>query len=102
MSAAVPAGSRLEPRGLSPDPDAKATANHFGDSTTASPKSGSGEGSSVIRVDPASETEKSKNPTDPELSEEQQRQVDELRRRDAEVRAHEQAHAAAGGPYASA
>lgn len=32
-----------------------------------------------------------------ELSDEEQRQVDELRQRDQEVRAHEQAHAAAGG-----
>lgn len=36
------------------------------------------------------------------LTEEERRQVEELKRRDAEVRAHEQAHAAAGGPYAGA
>lgn len=34
-----------------------------------------------------------------ELSEEQQQQVTELKQRDAEVRAHEQAHVAAGGPH---
>lgn len=42
-------------------------------------------------------------PEDPqELTEEEQKQVDELKKRDAEVRAHEQAHAAVGGSYASA
>lgn len=34
-----------------------------------------------------------------ELTEEQQKQVTELKQRDAEVRSHEQAHVAAGGPY---
>lgn len=34
------------------------------------------------------------------LSQNEQRQVDDLRRRDREVRQHEQAHAAAAGPYA--
>ncbi len=36
------------------------------------------------------------------LSKEQQAQVRELKKRDAEVKAHEQAHAAVGGAYASA
>jgi len=36
------------------------------------------------------------------LNEAEQRQVDELKEIDAKVRAHEQAHAAAGGPHASA
>ncbi|MCC7167472.1 MAG: hypothetical protein IT565_07860, partial [Rhodospirillales bacterium] len=36
------------------------------------------------------------------LSEEAQQVVDKLRKRDAEVRAHEQAHVTAGGPYAGA
>ena len=36
------------------------------------------------------------------LTEEDRQKVEELKRRDAEVRAHEQAHAAAGGPYAGA
>ncbi|MBN2476999.1 MAG: hypothetical protein JXB62_20495 [Pirellulales bacterium] len=35
-----------------------------------------------------------------ELTEEQQRQVQQLKTRDREVRAHEQAHLAAAGPYA--
>ena len=36
------------------------------------------------------------------LTELESQKVDDLKRRDAEVRAHEQAHAAAGGPYAGA
>jgi len=41
--------------------------------------------------------------TDPSgLTEEEKAQVDELKQRDREVRAHEQAHAAVGGAYASA
>ena len=39
--------------------------------------------------------------TDLELSEEERRLLNELRARDAEVRAHEQAHLAAAGPYAN-
>lgn len=44
------------------------------------------------------ETDTSGNP----LSKEQQDQVRDLKKRDAEVKAHEQAHAAVGGAYASA
>ncbi|HDS16645.1 MAG TPA: hypothetical protein ENN66_08600 [Proteobacteria bacterium] len=42
-------------------------------------------------------------PTDSprELSEAEQNQINELKKRDAEVKAHEQAHLAAGGPYVS-
>lgn len=60
------------------------------------------------KVQPASEIEKTqdstsgKSITGEELSEEEERRVQELKERDAEVRAHEQAHAAAGGPYAGA
>ena len=44
-----------------------------------------------------------KAPGAPEqLSREEQREVDQLKQRDAEVRAHEQAHSAAGGRYAGA
>ena len=43
---------------------------------------------------------KADNPN--ELTEEEEKQVQELKQRDAEVRAHEQAHAAVGGSYASA
>ena len=48
----------------------------------------------------AEEAKKAKNPN--ELSEEEEKQVQELKKRDAEVKAHEQAHAAVGGSYASA
>ena len=53
----------------------------------------------------ASETTKenrnaSKGPLD-ELSADEQRLVDDLKKRDAEVKAHERAHIAAGGPYVS-
>jgi hypothetical protein len=37
-----------------------------------------------------------------ELTDEEKQRVDELRRKDAEVRRHEQAHKAAAGPYAQA
>lgn len=53
-------------------------------------------------VQPTSEGEKTKNSDPEDLSEEEQRQVADLKRRDAEVRAHEQAHSARGGAHASA
>ncbi len=60
------------------------------------------EASSKSKAGDAEASEKS-GPEDPqELTEEEQKQVDELKKRDAEVRAHEQAHAAVGGSYASA
>lgn len=60
------------------------------------------EASGKSDVAEAGSAEKS-GPEDPqELTEEEQKQVDELKKRDAEVRAHEQAHAAVGGSYASA
>lgn len=37
-----------------------------------------------------------------ELTEEEQKEVEDLKKRDEEVRAHEQAHKTAGGPYAGA
>ena len=49
---------------------------------------------------PLDQSEDSPNPQ--ELTDEQQQQVQELKKRDAEVKAHEQAHAAVGGSYASA
>lgn len=49
------------------------------------------------------EQEGEEEPTDPSgLTDEEKAQVDELKQRDREVRAHEQAHAAVGGAYASA
>ncbi len=57
------------------------------------------------QIEPGSETAKknrnsAKSPL-AELSSDEQRQVDDLKRRDAEVKAHERAHIAAGGPYVS-
>lgn len=53
------------------------------------------------RVAPASSASKPKG-SDDKLNEEQKRQVSELKRRDTEVRAHENAHSTAGGNYTSA
>ncbi len=48
----------------------------------------------------AEKSDNEKNSVD-DLTEEERRQVDELKKRDAEVKAHEQAHIAAGGAYVS-
>lgn len=48
------------------------------------------------------EEETSKPQLGEELTEEEEKRVQELKQRDAEVRAHEQAHATVGGSYASA
>ncbi len=50
----------------------------------------------------ASSASEKTNSENGQLSEEQQQQVTTLKKRDAEVRAHEQAHAAAGGAFAGA
>ncbi|MGH1351212.1 MAG: putative metalloprotease CJM1_0395 family protein [Methyloligellaceae bacterium] len=52
-------------------------------------------------VEETGEAAKSKSDTE-ELSEEEEQQVRELKQRDTEVKAHEQAHATVGGSYASA
>lgn len=49
---------------------------------------------------PSDQEGKSSGGSDQELSEEEKKQVSDLRKRDAEVRAHENAHAAAGGTHA--
>ncbi|NKB48363.1 MAG: hypothetical protein GKS02_03250 [Alphaproteobacteria bacterium] len=51
---------------------------------------------------PAGAPEPVRAPDPSNLTEEEQQQVEALKERDQEVRAHEQAHARAGGPYASA
>jgi len=48
------------------------------------------------------ESSKKEDPDKDGLTEEEEKQVKELKDRDREVRAHEQAHARVGGPYASA
>ncbi|WP_349358341.1 putative metalloprotease CJM1_0395 family protein [Stappia sp.] len=45
-------------------------------------------------------TDKPSTGAERELTEEQEKQVRELKKRDAEVKQHEQAHASVGGPYA--
>jgi hypothetical protein len=50
----------------------------------------------------ANDSSTTKSATGEPLTKEQEARVRELKQRDAEVRAHEQAHAAVGGPYASA
>ncbi len=57
--------------------------------------------SGVRFVEGSKESSKSKS-NDEELSEEEEQQVRELKQRDTEVKAHEQAHATVGGSYASA
>lgn len=71
-----------------------------------------GNSSPSVRVQPAGASEKSgEKPGDHSkatkadgqpLSEEEERQVQKLKETDAKVKAHEQAHAAAGGPHAGA
>ncbi len=51
---------------------------------------------------PASDGSSGKGRGGEELSEQEKRQVEKLKARDREVRAHEQAHARVGGPYAGA
>ncbi|SDR47275.1 putative metalloprotease CJM1_0395 family protein [Pseudovibrio sp. Tun.PSC04-5.I4] len=50
----------------------------------------------------ASSSEQTKNESNQEPSEAEQKNIQELKTRDAEVRTHEQAHAAAGGAFAGA
>jgi len=54
-----------------------------------------------VGVSPARKNENGPKGPLEELSPEEQRKVDELKKRDAEVKAHERAHLAAGGPYIS-
>lgn len=73
------------------------------------PPPGSSSGNAISRSSGESE-ETDEKPSQPgatntsgePLTKEQESQVRELKRRDAEVKAHEQAHAAVGGAYASA
>ena len=108
------------PSGRKEDGGLPGTNNPYTDGVLPADK---GPSSPSARIQPASEAQESTNqaggetasaPEKPEnpatgrkangepLSEAEQRQVAELKKTDAKVRAHEQAHAAAGGPYASA
>ncbi len=57
---------------------------------------------SLTRKDRVDLSSRARAATGEDLSEEQQKQVDELKKRDAEVRRHEEAHQRVGGQYASA
>ncbi len=54
------------------------------------------------RTDPSRPTSDERGAGERELTDEQKREVEQLKRRDREVKAHEQAHQAAGGAYAGA
>ncbi len=77
---------------------------------TEDPASGGGrhDAPTASRVNPAEDSGKPRSPgagtkaNGETLSEEEESQVRKLKDTDAKVRAHEQAHAAAGGPFASA
>ena len=64
----------------------------------SSSKQASNEGAEAA-ADPEAGTSSSPAGDSQELSEEEQREVEKLKDRDREVRAHEQAHVAAAGPY---
>jgi hypothetical protein len=66
------------------------------ETSTSKTKSGEGEQESAT-----GQSNQAGPKTDVELSEEERQILKELRARDAEVRAHEQAHLAAAGPYAN-
>ena len=57
------------------------------------------DGASLIAIQESGPAARRDNPT--ELTKEEQRVVQKLRRQDTEVRRHERAHAAAAGPYGS-
>ncbi len=57
---------------------------------------------SLTRSDTVDLSSAARSATGEDLTEEQQKQVDELKKRDAEVRRHEEAHQRVGGQYASA
>ncbi|MCK0070102.1 putative metalloprotease CJM1_0395 family protein [Kordiimonas laminariae] len=83
----------------------EASSETTGVSGVSSQQTNLGGASSIaLQVVEASErTESSRSSTaEADLSEEEQRQVEELKARDREVRTHEQAHAAVGAPYTSA
>jgi hypothetical protein len=89
---APPSSARLAAN-ASPDasPDSKSQAARPGQ-----------DGANATGATNANDPGTSKSATGEPLTKEQEAQVRELKQRDAEVRAHEQAHAAVGGPYASA
>jgi len=71
------------------------TANAIQQAETSAPGRSARDGTSERRASGA-------GGSDVELTEAEERQVRDLKKRDQEVRAHEQAHATVGGPYAGA
>jgi len=82
---------------------AKASSSGRTPDSALGTKSGLGETNSATNAAaPSGESEKSRSVASArELTEEQQREVEQLKQRDREVRTHEQAHAAAAGRYAN-
>ncbi|WP_459922474.1 putative metalloprotease CJM1_0395 family protein [Desulfatiferula olefinivorans] len=58
-----------------------------------------GEETDTAPSDPQKDTQKTEDKKEAELTEEELKQIEELKARDREVKAHEQAHVAAGGRY---
>jgi len=90
-------------RAVSPIVEISLTEN-FIKKSSAETKTASQQETSPLERKAASEQpdNAAKPKNDQELTEEEEKQVQELKKRDAEVKAHEQAHAAVGGSYASA
>ena len=85
-------GADSSPGEVSADQAAKAEAKPAGPATSASAASS-----------PADASQQSEDDADGDgLTEAEEKQVEKLKQRDREVRAHEQAHARAGGAYAGA
>jgi hypothetical protein len=114
MIGGVGAAAQLQYKSPLAESERSSRPSHPGDINphTDEKMAGGGASSPPERVQPAGAADKaSEKPHDPSkgtkangepLSEEEQRQVQKLKETDAKVRAHEKAHAAAGGPYASA
>lgn len=83
-----------------PVPDER-TAIAAAPTETARPVEAAGDAKNAGELKPGEKPEKPAVGGE-ELSEEEEKQVRDLKKRDAEVRAHEEAHAAVGGSYASA
>lgn len=85
-----------------PQSQSQASGNQTADTAADNRSAQSGNGRLIdLQTFSAASSSEEEEATGPSgLTEEEQAQVDELKQRDREVRAHEQAHAAAGGAYA--
>ena len=86
-----------------PRPQTQAAVNQTSATETENQSAQSGNGRLIdLQTFSAASSSEEEETTDPSgLTEEERAQVDELKQIDRKVRAHEQAHAAAGGAYAS-